>query len=213
MKSQQKNYISANFSERMRLVVSSTGLTQKELAEKIGVSEVSLSKYCKGKQIPSRAQLYLLASKLGVGAEWLAGKSNDGGIGTASNDLKPAQEVFFRNLRHLINGTDLKDSQVAAAVGIDKSSLSRYFGQHRIPKKSVLNSLAKFFHVSVSDLLHRDLSSISEIAEKETSVPPSVQRGDDADFATYAINKIAELQQTVNRFTADLLEKYNQLHR
>ncbi len=117
--------------------------------------------------------------------------------------------IFFHNLRHLIHQSGLRDSQVAEAIGVHKGSLSRYFGEQRVPKKSVLNSLSSFFHVSVADLLNTDLTKVADLTDQ--GVPPLRDVRTDADFAVYVLHKTAELQRTINLFASDLLEKYNQL--
>lgn len=75
--------------------------------------------------------------------------------------------IFFHNLRHLIHQSGLRDSQVAEAIGVHKGSLSRYFGEQRVPKKSVLNSLSSFFHVSVADLLNTDLTKVAGLTDSK----------------------------------------------
>jgi len=58
------------FGERLKNVIKSSSITQKELAEKIGVSKTSINNYVNGR-IPDVAILYSLSSFLGVTIEWL----------------------------------------------------------------------------------------------------------------------------------------------
>lgn len=119
------------------------------------------------------------------------------------------KEIFFHNLHHLIHQSGLRQNQIAEAIGVHPGSFSRYFGEQRIPKKTVLSSLSSFFKVSVSDLLNTDLTKAADLTEN--GIPPLRDVRSDSDFAVYVLHKTAELQQIINLFAADLLEKYNHL--
>lgn len=120
-------------------------------------------------------------------------------------------EIFFQNLRHLINRSGLKDAQIAEAVGIHKGSLSRYFGAKRIPRRKVLQGFADFFKVSIKELLSDNLSV--DNTEQPQAIDTTAQNGattTNLEFEQYVHKKTAELQTYINQFVADLLEKYNQ---
>lgn len=50
-----------------------SGLTQSELAEKVGVSEVSISKYEQGKAKPQMDTIIKMSQELGVSTDFLLG--------------------------------------------------------------------------------------------------------------------------------------------
>lgn len=77
MEKQEKNELKANFSSRIKEAIAASGLKQKELAKRIGISEITLSRYVSGTQEPSRGYLFLLASHLNVAPSWLAGDDNE----------------------------------------------------------------------------------------------------------------------------------------
>lgn len=54
------------FSYRLKTAIKSSGLKQKEIAKRMGVSEITISRYCAGTQAPSTANLHLLSSILNV---------------------------------------------------------------------------------------------------------------------------------------------------
>jgi transcriptional regulator with XRE-family HTH domain len=58
------------FSQNLRNSMEASCLTQKALAEKIGVSQAAISKWLNG-SIPRADQLALAATALGVSMEWL----------------------------------------------------------------------------------------------------------------------------------------------
>ena len=65
------------FSDRLKQSIQDRGLTQMMLATLIGTTEVSISRYLKGKRIPSADVLYKLCKALDVSADYLLGLSNE----------------------------------------------------------------------------------------------------------------------------------------
>lgn len=65
------------FSFRLGQAIVAKGLKQKSLAEYVGVTEITLSRYKKGTQVPNEATLLLLADALGVSVEWLRGEEEE----------------------------------------------------------------------------------------------------------------------------------------
>ena len=82
---QEKKSQNVNFSSRLKSAIQTSGLKQKELAKRVGVSAVTLSRYCSGTQVPTNANLRLLAAEIGVSVAYLLGESD-------IVPLKPAQE-------------------------------------------------------------------------------------------------------------------------
>lgn len=52
------------------------GLTQRELANKVGVTEVSMSRYINGTRVPSGPIVVNIAKALGISVDYLVGTSN-----------------------------------------------------------------------------------------------------------------------------------------
>lgn len=63
---QEKNSQNDSFSYRLKIAIKSSGLKQKEIAKRMGVSEITISRYCAGTQAPSTANLQMLSSILNV---------------------------------------------------------------------------------------------------------------------------------------------------
>jgi transcriptional regulator with XRE-family HTH domain len=59
-------------SQTFRDLIKSKGMTQAELAKKIGVSERAIEHWCCGTRIPNLKYAYYIASALGVNLEDLA---------------------------------------------------------------------------------------------------------------------------------------------
>lgn len=68
---QEKNEISESFCQRLRASIRSSGLKQKELAKMIGISEISMSRYCSGSQKPPMDTIAAISRILNVSVQWL----------------------------------------------------------------------------------------------------------------------------------------------
>lgn len=57
-------------------MIKEKGLTQRELASKVGVTEVSMSRYIKGERVPSGPIVVNIAKELGISVDYLVGTSS-----------------------------------------------------------------------------------------------------------------------------------------
>jgi transcriptional regulator with XRE-family HTH domain len=56
---------------KIRRAIGAAALTQKRVAESLGVSETAVSKWCKGKSVPELDRFVALVLLTGVSADWL----------------------------------------------------------------------------------------------------------------------------------------------
>ena len=94
-----------NFGQKLTMARKSLGITQLDLAQKLGMTQGRLSLYERGKREPDVEAIRLLAEALGVRADWL--------IGLTENP----QEVFG------------KHSATEPAVSLEALKLARLFDQ------------------------------------------------------------------------------------
>ena len=59
--------------EKIAKLLEEHGMTQRELAEKVGVTEVSMSRYIKGERIPKAPLIAKIAEALHTSANYLVG--------------------------------------------------------------------------------------------------------------------------------------------
>lgn len=60
-----------NLSYRIREALKKSGKTQKQVADEIGITAVSMCRYVKGKRVPGAKNLHMLANSLNVCESWL----------------------------------------------------------------------------------------------------------------------------------------------
>jgi transcriptional regulator with XRE-family HTH domain len=79
-------YMSNDLGKRISDLLKQNGLSQKELAEKIGVTNASMSRYINGERIPKGPVVASIAGVLHVEAEYL--------LGMATSEEDPELEFY-----------------------------------------------------------------------------------------------------------------------
>ena len=74
-----------------------------------------------------------------------------------------------RNIKALRNAHGESQEKLGYAIGVEKNAISYYENGKREPSKEVIASIAKYYMVSVEELLYSDLSGLGNI-----SVDPNI---------------------------------------
>jgi cro/CI family transcriptional regulator len=126
------------------------GLSQEELANKVGVSQKSISKYECGTRRPSYETLTLMANLFGVTVDYLLG--NDTKSIEQSPPIKTAS-VSDTALKYWVDKTGLDYCEVALQLGISEQQLLSYLNDEKdIPCKQLI-ALSEICEVSTDCLL------------------------------------------------------------
>ena len=94
---QQKNLPNGNFPSRLKSILQSKNMKQRELGKLAGLSNVAISRYLSGERRPGADELYRISTILGVSMEWLL-------VGT-----EPEQKIKVNNLDISISIESNKD--------------------------------------------------------------------------------------------------------
>lgn len=70
--------LSGVFVPRMRMAMEEKGVSQKELAKSIGLTEAGVSRIMKGYRVPRAASIVGICRTLGVSSDWLLGLDYEG---------------------------------------------------------------------------------------------------------------------------------------
>lgn len=93
------------FKDRIRTLRKESGLTQREIAEKIGVTYRTYQNYEAGASAPSGTVLSKLSKLLGVSMDMLSGKSADTVTETENSELN----TLLSEMQALFSGGKLRD--------------------------------------------------------------------------------------------------------
>lgn len=138
-----------DFSKRVKALRLEAGYTQKELAEKIGMTAAGYSKYGTETTYPPFERLEKLAKILNVSVSYLLGETDERPVVKEDNS-----STFHERLKHL--RTQAGYSQVEIANELNFASRQVYNNYEKginKPSKENLEKLAEFFNVSVDYLL------------------------------------------------------------
>ncbi len=90
------------FSERLLIALHRRNITQRSLAEQIGISPKALNKYVRGRTIPSSDTLYKIAEALDVSTDWLLGRTDEPAdlyAADIEDQYKPQVKILYRALK------------------------------------------------------------------------------------------------------------------
>lgn len=85
---------------RIEVLLKKRGMNQKGLAELIGVTEATISRYVTGERLPKSAILANMATALHTTSDYLLGKEPDGNL---ENDFPQIQRLIARNASRMTN--------------------------------------------------------------------------------------------------------------
>lgn len=145
------------FDERIAEQRKKLGLSQEELAEKLNISQKSISKYERGSRRPSYEVLVSMAALFGVTTDYLLGV--DGGEKNMKNRLKELREE---------NG--MKQSELGKLLNVQDAAISKYeSGDIPLTGEKIIQ-LAEYFGVTTDYLLGLEGRDSMEIKEKSNEI-------------------------------------------
>lgn len=118
------------------------GVSQKEIADVLGVAPNIISYFCHDKRIPNTQQVLEIANYLNVSTDYLLGYGEE---------IPPS--TFTERLTNLRKEKKLKQEELAKNIGITRQSISHYENGSADPPIKVIVEYAKFFGVSADYLL------------------------------------------------------------
>lgn len=89
------HYDKAAFQERLREICFIRGMTQQSLAEQLGVSEPTISRYASGNRTPNLETMVALADVLNVRLDTLIGRDTPPEYGDVQEKLQECRGKFF----------------------------------------------------------------------------------------------------------------------
>ncbi|QDK70154.1 helix-turn-helix domain-containing protein [Lactococcus protaetiae] len=142
------------FAERLKQLRKSKALTQKEVAEQLGMTQQNYQKWESGKSSPSGETLDKLADYFQVSTDYLLGRTKEEVFRGKLPKLQMAEEIdFTERLKRLRKGRNLRQVDIAEKLGIKQVAYGRIELGIVKPKVKHLRVLSEFYNVSIDDLL------------------------------------------------------------
>ena len=93
------------FPERLKTLRSEAKLTQKEIADKLNISQQAYANWEKGKTLPANKNLTKLSEMLNTSTDYLLGKTDQVKKSTVDEDLEKSLESF-----HAFSGKTMSEN-------------------------------------------------------------------------------------------------------
>ena len=145
------------------------GLTQSELAELLGVSQQTISKYENGSREPDLENLIRMSKIFHVTTDYLLGLSEP----TSTYLLHEEESNYFREeislrLKELMEERNVNPRSLSSICNLTSEEMKLFLDYGYLPHIDVLMKLADYFQVSLDYLLCRSNSKVSiQTAEEE----------------------------------------------
>lgn len=183
------------FSKRLKESRKSAGLTQEELAIRIGVERSSVGKYESTSTIPSPDVLIKIATELNVTTDYLlTGKVADGIINGISIRLKELR---------IQRGLYQKD--IAAKLGVDRTTYVKYENGSSEPNHEMLQKLADIFETTTDYLLGRtdEIAPVPIGASNDETLMFALWGNDNKDITPEMIADVRKFAQFIRETKKD----------
>ena len=141
----------------IRVYRKSNKMTQKELAAKSGVSEISIRSYENNKRNPKYETLEKIADVLGIPVSEISGYKLQG----QCDNLRALS--LGERIRRLRLEKNLKQSDLAKKANISRVTLGNYERGDRTPNTDSAKQIAEALEVPVSELLNEECEENNEL--------------------------------------------------
>lgn len=112
--------------------------------------------------------------------------------------------MFAKNLKYLREKYNLEQIELAEKLNRKSaSSISEWEKGKYTPKIGTLNDIAEIFHVSITDLMNKDLSKLEEVSDKSniTTVFNQLNKKNQQDVYNYAEQKLASQNSKITHIS------------
>jgi transcriptional regulator with XRE-family HTH domain len=155
--------------ERIREARLLKKLTQKQLAKLLNVTDATINRYERGLRNPDPEMLKAIADILDVSIDYLLGKID------ISNRSEIFVSEFSKRLKELREEASLTQKDIAEALGIDRTTYTKYETGKSEPDFETTSKIADYFNVSVDYLLGKsDIRNPSDEITKAVSDDPEL---------------------------------------
>lgn len=139
-------------------------LSQEELAEKLNISQKSISKYERGNRRPSYEVLTAIASLFGVTTDYLLGAEKGGNT------------MLGNRITELRKNSGMTQEDLGKKLGVVKSTISLWESNSSEPNHAATIALAKLFGVTTDYLLGLEEGDTMGTEEKINEITQRVGR-------------------------------------
>lgn len=153
----------SDFNNHLKALRQEHGLTQQELADKIGMSKSSINMYERGEREPGIETVKRIADFFNVDVDYLFGVS----------DIKKRREFkvtrtnksIAHNIQHHREQANLSKKEFADLLGVDETTITDLESGSAALKKDMLYKICDVLHLIPSNIIPRDDEEFTEDEE------------------------------------------------
>lgn len=135
------------FSQNLKDFMDQKGISQMDLVKDLQLSQPTVSNWCTGLKLPRMDKIQALADYFGI-------EKSDLLEHNMSSEMPfDAKQIFSKNLRYYMSFCNKTQVDIINDLNINKSAISTWVNGTRLPRMDKIDMLAKYFHISRSDLL------------------------------------------------------------
>lgn len=136
----------SNFNNQLKTLRQETGLSQQELANKIGISKSSINMYERGEREPGIETLKRMADFFNVDIDYLLGKSQ---VKRKTVKIKNySQKVIAKNIQNLRKEANMSKSQLADLLNVKETVVANIESGKVVPDKDTIFNICDIFHTT-----------------------------------------------------------------
>lgn len=146
------------------------GLTQQELADKLGITKAGVSAYEQDKITPSFTRIIELANMFGVTTDYLMGVGADSGFDDDQIESENSARLGGRlmgigkQIRKLREENGMTQGELASLLGLTGVVVSKYERDMMAPAYDTLIDMANLFKVSTEKMFGIDTGATIDIS-------------------------------------------------
>jgi transcriptional regulator with XRE-family HTH domain len=141
--------------QRILELLEQKDMTQRELAQKLGITEVSVSRYINGTHKPHSDIISKIAECLNVSVDYLLGRTSNKNEEELIQKfiIESMETSFSQRLIELLESNNISQRELAMKVGVQEATISRYINEHRAPHSIVVSKIAEVLGTTTDYLL------------------------------------------------------------
>ena len=142
------------FARRLTSLINNSSETTYSLANKLGLTPATISRYANGLMKPKVTTLKFMAQIFNVNDEWLIGYDVESTrcSDKTENSKETCKDDFSNNLIILRKSKHLSQAELADKLNLSRSIIGMWEAGQRKPSYETLKLLADYFDVSLDDL-------------------------------------------------------------
>ena len=139
------------FAVILKCLLAKNNITQWELAEKVGMSNATITNYARGRYTPSHKTIEKIANALNVTPQTFYDDANE-----YTHYLNSVERIFAEKFPRLLIEKNVSQEELAKAVGVSRQAINYYANGKTMPTANVLKKISDYFSVSMQYFIEDD---------------------------------------------------------